>query len=119
MEMEDILTAAREAGAVAAGYVVLRLPLEIKDLFREWLTAHVPDKAAHVMALVRSMRGGRDYDAQWSTRQKGTGPYAKLIAHRFRLAARRLGLNQQSFPLDATQFLRPQKALTNRQLSLL
>ena len=118
-EMEAILAAAAGAGAKAAGYVVLRLPLEIKDLFREWLETHVPDKAAHVMSLVRGMRGGRDYDANWGVRQTGTGPFARLIGQRFRVAARRLGLNAQSFPLDATQFLKPSRAARAGQLSLL
>ena len=119
MEMEQILGRAAEAGAVSAGYVVLRLPLEIKDLFREWLEAHVPDKAAHVMALVRAMRGGKDYDASWGTRMTGGGPYAQMIGQRFRVAARRLGLNAQRFPLDPTQFLRPDRPGAGRQLRLL
>ncbi len=119
MEMEKILAAAAEAGAKSAGYVVLRLPLEIKDLFREWLEVHVPDKAAHVMTLVRSMRGGKDYDAQWGLRQRGTGPYAQLIGQRFRVATRRLGLNAERFPMDTTQFFRPGRSGQPQQLSLL
>ncbi|MFT3809383.1 MAG: PA0069 family radical SAM protein [Micropepsaceae bacterium] len=119
MEMETILERSAEAGATSAGYVMLRLPLEIKDLFREWLEAHVPDKAAHVMALVRGMRGGKDYDANWGTRMTGGGPYAEMIGQRFRVAARRLGLNSQRFPLDATQFFRPRRAGEPRQLALL
>ena len=119
MEMEAILAQAHEAGAVSAGYVVLRLPLEIKDLFREWLEAHVPDKAQHVMTLVRSMRGGKDYDSEWGLRQRGTGPYAQLIAQRFRLAVRRLGLNSQRFAMDTTQFFRPARTGQPQQLSLL
>jgi DNA repair photolyase len=119
MEMEKILAAAAEAGAKSAGYVVLRLPLEIKDLFREWLEAHVPDKAAHVMTLVRAMRGGKDYDAQWGLPQRGTGPYAQLIGQRFRVATRRLGLNAERFPMDTTQFFRPGRSGEPQQLSLL
>jgi DNA repair photolyase len=119
MEMEQILGRAAEAGAVSAGYVVLRLPLEIKDLFREWLEAHVPDKAAHVMALVRAMRGGKDYDATWGTRMTGGGPYAQMIGQRFRVATRRLGLNAQRFPLDTTQFFKPDRPGAARQLRLL
>lgn len=120
MEMEAILEQAKAAGAVSAGYVLLRLPLEIKDLFREWLEAHVPDKAAHVMMLVRSMRGGRDYDPEWGKRMTGGGPYADLLAQRFRVATRRLGLNAQRFPLDTTQFLRrPKGDADGAQLSLL
>ncbi|MCP5410896.1 MAG: PA0069 family radical SAM protein [Alphaproteobacteria bacterium] len=106
-EMEAVLSAAREAGARSAGYVLLRLPLEIKDLFREWLDANAPDRARHVMTLVRSMRGGRDYDPNWNTRMKGTGPYAELMARRFHMAVRRLGLNQPSKPLNLGKFRRP------------
>src|SRR3954471_6546863 len=95
-EMEAVLLAAADHGARSAGYVLLRLPLEIKDLFREWLEANAPDRAKHVMTLVRSMRGGKDYDSQWHTRMRGTGPYAEMIARRFHLAAGRLGLNKES-----------------------
>jgi DNA repair photolyase len=109
-EIESILDAASEAGASAAGYVVLRLPLEIKDLFREWLIQYFPDRATRVMTLVRQMRGGRDYDPEWGKRQKGEGPYARLIADRFARACRRLGLNQPRAPLDHTQFRRPIEA---------
>jgi DNA repair photolyase len=106
-EIEAILEACAEAGAASAGYVVLRLPREIKDLFREWLDAHFPDRAARVMSIVRQMRGGRDYDAEWGSRQRGEGPYAKLIADRFARACRRLGLDKPLLPLDHTQFRRP------------
>ncbi len=106
-EIEAILEEAARAGASSAGYVVLRLPHEIKDLFREWLHAHFPDRAVRVMSLVRQMRNGRDYDPAWGKRQKGEGPYAKLIADRFARASRRLGLNQPRLPLDTTQFRRP------------
>jgi DNA repair photolyase len=106
-EIEAILEECAKAGATAAGYVVLRLPLEIKDLFREWLDQHFPDRAARVMALVRQMRNGRDYDPEWGKRQKGEGPYAKLIADRFANALRRLGLDKPRLPLDHTQFRRP------------
>lgn len=106
-EIEAILEECAKAGAKAAGYVVLRLPLEIKDLFREWLAQHFPDRATRVMALVRSMRNGRDYDPEWGKRQKGEGPYARLIADRFTLACRRLGLDKPKLPLDTTQFRRP------------
>jgi len=109
-EIEAILEECAKAGASAAGYVVLRLPREIKDLFREWLEQFFPDRAGRVMALVRQMRGGRDYDPEWSTRQKGEGPYAKLIADRFAAACRRLGLDQPRLPLDHTQFRRPIEA---------
>jgi DNA repair photolyase len=116
-EMEAVLRAAADAGARTAGYVLLRLPLEIKDLFREWLEANVPGRAKHVMTLVRQMRGGKDYDAQWSTRMKGTGPYAELMARRFHMAVRRLGLNQPSAPLAVHKFRRPPRL--GEQLSLL
>ena len=106
-ELENILAAARDAGATQAGFVVLRLPLEIKDLFREWLDAHVPDKAKHVMSLVRQMRGGKDYNSTWGERMRGTGPYARLIAERFAMATRRLGMNRDHRPLDVTKFRRP------------
>jgi DNA repair photolyase len=115
-EMESILAAAAEAGVGQAGYVLLRLPLEIKDLFREWLEAQVPDRAKHVMSLIRSMRGGKDYDSNWGTRMSGTGPYASLISQRFAIATRRLGLNQKRAPLDASKFRRPTQ--TGDQLTL-
>jgi DNA repair photolyase len=108
-ELEGVLERAAQAGAVGAGYVVLRLPLEIKDLFREWLEANVPDRAARVMSLVRQMRGGRDYDPQWGQRMKGEGPIADLIARRFALARRRLGLDRPLPPLDLSQFRPPPK----------
>jgi DNA repair photolyase len=92
-EMESVLAAAKEAGAASAGYVLLRLPLEIKDLFKEWLEVNRPDAAKHVMSLMRQMRGGKEYDAEWSTRMRGTGPYALMLAHRFRAAVRRLNLH--------------------------
>jgi DNA repair photolyase len=116
-EMEAVLTAAAEAGAQSAGYVLLRLPLEIKDLFREWLEVNMPGRAKHVMALVRSMRGGKDYDSQWNTRMKGTGPYAQMMASRFHMAVKKLGLNQPSPPLSINSFRRPPRI--GDQLSLL
>ena len=107
-ELEAVLDEAADAGALSAGYVLLRLPLEIKDLFREWLEANVPDKAKHVMSLVRSMRGGKDYDSQWHTRMRGTGPYAEMIARRFHLAVKRLGLNKEDRGgLDVSKFRKP------------
>ena len=106
-EMEAVLNAAAGYGARSAGYVLLRLPLEIKDLFREWLEVNVPDRAKHVMTLVRSMRGGKDYDSNWNTRMTGTGPYAQVMARRFHMAVKRLGLNQPSAPLAVHRFKRP------------
>jgi DNA repair photolyase len=116
-EMEAVLTAAADHGARAAGYVLLRLPLEIKDLFREWLETNVPGRAKHVMTLVRQMRGGKDYDANWNTRMKGTGPYAELMARRFHMAVKRLGLNQGGRTLAIHRFRRPPRL--GDQLSLL
>jgi len=116
-EMETVLAAAKEAGARSAGYVLLRLPLEIKDLFREWLEANVPGRAKHVMALVRSMRGGKDYDSQWNSRMTGTGAYAQMMSRRFQMAVKKLELNLPSKPLAIGQFRRPPR--TGDQLSLL
>ena len=90
-ELERILEAARDAGAQAAGYVMLRLPHELKDIWREWLQLHVPARAAHVMSLVRQMRGGKDYDSRFGTRQRGEGPFADLVAMRFAKTRKRLG----------------------------
>ncbi len=115
-EMETILERARDAGASSAGYIVLRLPLEIKDLFREWLEARAPGKAAHVMALIRGMRNGRDYDPQWGTRMKGTGPYAEMLGQRFRLAVKRLQLNRPRPPLNTQLFARPRPVTGQLQL---
>ncbi|MGZ6213151.1 MAG: PA0069 family radical SAM protein [Candidatus Binataceae bacterium] len=106
-ELESILEAAKEAGAVSAGYVMLRLPLEVKDLFQEWLAAEVPERAKRVMTLVRDMRGGLDYDPKWGERMHGSGPVADAIADRFRLACKRLKLNESRSPLDITKFRAP------------
>jgi DNA repair photolyase len=106
-EMEAVLESAAAAGAVSAGYVVLRLPREIKDLFREWLQTDFPDRAAKVMSLVRQMRGGRDYDPDWGSRMKGEGPIAQMLGQRFAIARRRFGLDRALPPLDVNQFRRP------------
>src|ERR1044071_7087787 len=90
-EIESVLEAARNAGASLAGYTMLRLPWEVKDLFREWLAEHFPERAAHVMSQVRAMRGERDNDPDFGTRMHATGPVAELIRQRFQLALRRLG----------------------------
>jgi DNA repair photolyase len=92
-EMEDILTASRNAGATSAAYVLLRLPHEVKILFREWLAEHYPDRAKHVMSLINQARGGKDYDAEFGTRMRGTGAYAELLWTRFQLARRKLGFS--------------------------
>jgi DNA repair photolyase len=109
-ELESVLDAATKAGATSAGFVLLRLPLEIKDLFREWLEEKAPNKAKHVISLIKQMRGGKEYDSQWHTRMKGTGPYAEMIGRRFQMAVKRLGLNQQRVPLATNLFRRPPKS---------
>ncbi len=115
-ELEAVLERASEAGATRAGYVVLRLPREIKDLFREWLEEARPDRAKRVMSLVRQMRHGSDYDAEWGKRMKGEGPVAEMIATRFRLAQRRLGLDGVRPHLDLSQFRVPPKATNQLDL---
>jgi DNA repair photolyase len=116
-ELEEVLERAKEAGAIGAGYVALRLPLEIKDLFREWLEADHPDRAKKVMSLVRQMREGKDYDSQWGSRMTGKGPVADMLAKRFDLAARKHGLSGRWDGLDLSQFRVPPKP--GDQLSLL
>lgn len=116
-EIEGILEAARDAGAGEAGYVLLRLPLELKELFREWLATEFPDRAARVINVLRSMHDGKDYVATFGLRQRGTGPYAQQIGARFRLAANRLGLNQRHLRLRTDLFQRP--VALGVQLSLL
>ena len=106
-DMEKILFSAKGAGAKSAAYVLLRLPLEIADLFREWLAAHHPLKEAHVMNLVRQMRNGKIYDSDYRTRMKGTGVFAQLLEQRFKRACLKAGLNQTRHPLDTTLFSRP------------
>jgi DNA repair photolyase len=95
-EIERVLETCREAGASLAGYTLLRLPWEVKDLFREWLAEHFPERAAHVMSVVRAMRGERDNDPSFGTRMHATGPIAQLIRQRFQLACRRLGFPQET-----------------------
>ncbi len=106
-ELERILAAAREAGASSAGYILLRLPHEVKPLFRAWLEAHRPGRAGHVYSLMRQLHGGREYDSSFGTRQRGSGPLAEIIAQRFRVATRRLGLDAPSSPLDGAGFRPP------------
>jgi DNA repair photolyase len=107
-EIELLLEAAADHGATGAGYVVLRLPYEIKDLFHEWLAQHVPDRAARVINLTREMRGGKDYDAEWFQRGRGRGPMANLISQRFQKAAARNGLSSQR-PALRTDLFRPRE----------
>jgi DNA repair photolyase len=106
-EIEAILERAAEAGASGAHFTALRLPLEIKDLFREWLETDRPDRAKRVMSLVRQMRGGKDYDSNWNTRMRGEGPIAVLIENRFRTARKRLGLERERLSLDVGRFRVP------------
>ncbi len=103
-DMEQVLQAAYEAGARRAFYQVLRLPWELSPMFRQWLELHYPDRAARVMARVQDMRGGKDYDANFSTRMKGQGIWADLLRQRFAKACERLGFNLDRQPLDASQF---------------
>ncbi|WP_185985190.1 PA0069 family radical SAM protein [Aureimonas mangrovi] len=116
-EIERLLEAAREAGTREAGYVLLRLPLEVSPIFKDWLLQHYPDRYRHVLSLLRSMRDGKDYDAEWGKRMRGTGPYAMQIRRRFELAARRLGLNERRTALRTDLFTAPKGA--GVQLALL
>lgn len=118
-ELEGILAAAAEAGVRWAGYVLLRLPYEIKDLFTEWLAQHYPERAGHVMSLIRAMRGGRANDPNFGSRMRGTGPYALLLRNRFRIACRRLNLNaSMRDPLNTTLFCPPAPAGSQLRLGL-
>jgi DNA repair photolyase len=115
-EIEDILAAAHAAGAREAGYVMLRLPLEVRDIVRDWLMSNYPDKARHVLSLVRSTRGGKDYDSSWGQRMVGSGPYAWMIGRRFEMAAERLGFNKRRTRLRTDLFCPPRRGA--EQLSL-
>ena len=115
-EIERILEAAAACGVEAAGYVLLRLPLEVRDLFREWLQANFPDRERHVFALIRQTRGGKDYDATFGKRMTGGGPYAWMIGKRFETTCSRLGLNVHKTPLTIEHFKPPRPA--SEQLSL-
>ena len=126
-EMEAILEASAKAGATRAGFTVLRLPLEIKELFEEWMRANRPDRAERVLSLVRQMRGGALYQAEFGTRMKGEGPIAQLMAARFAAGVKRLGLNKVRYRLDTMRFAVPEHARTalvdarrdSRQMKLL
>ncbi|GAB4384774.1 PA0069 family radical SAM protein [Albidovulum sp.] len=115
-ELEAILAAAAENGARAASWIMLRLPGEVAELFRDWLARQMPDRAARVMNKIREIRGGRDHDPRWGTRQRGEGIHADLVAHRFAIALRRLGLARELPPLDCAAFAPP--AAPGQQLSL-
>lgn len=116
-EIEAILKAAHMAGAREAGYVMLRLPHEVRDVFKDWLEAALPERAARVMSLVRSVRGGKESDSTWGRRMTGTGPYAWTIGRRFELACQRLGFNAQRLKLATGLFQRPPQP--GEQLTLL
>jgi len=114
-EIERILQAGKEAGAVSASYIFLRLPLEISGMFRDWLTRHYPEKASHVMSLVQQSRGGRDYQTGFGRRMVGEGVFAKVISDRFRIASQRLGfVDTNRFTLDTSQFIHQ----GNKQMNL-
>jgi DNA repair photolyase len=109
-ELERILEAAQSAGARAAFSIVIRLPWEVNPLFQQWLQQHFPERAARVMARIREMRGGKDYEAKFGERLVGSGVWAQLLRQRFHKACERLGLNRERVELDLTQFQRPEKA---------
>jgi DNA repair photolyase len=116
MDIERILEAAKMAGVKEAGYVLLRLPLEVRDLFQEWVRANYPDRADKVIKIIRETQGGKDYDSKWFTRQRGTGPYAWLIGRRFQMAAEKLGLNERRLSLDTSRFTPPRPGQDQLQL---
>ena len=115
-EIERILDAAAAVGVSGAGYVMLRLPLEVRDLFREWLMANYPDRYRHVFKLVREMRGGKDYDSTWGRRMKGSGPYAWMIGRRFEVACEKLGLNEEKAKLTTEHFRPPRPSAVQLDL---
>ena len=106
-ELENVLQAAQEHGARSAGYTLLRLPYEVKDLFKDWLTTHYPLKTEHVMSRMREMRNGKENDANFGSRFSGQGLFAEFLAKRFKLACERLGLNREPVPLDTAKFIKP------------
>jgi DNA repair photolyase len=115
-DLEQILEAASAHGATSAGWIMLRLPLEVAPLFRAWLDAHHPLRAQHVMSVLQQLRGGHDYVAEFGTRMRGTGLFAELVERRFALACRRLGLNRERHPLDVTRFRPPRADTGQREL---
>ena len=114
-EIEHILEAVHEAGAMGAGHILLRLPHELKEVWREWLHLHFPERAAHVMSLIQQMRGGKDYDSRFGKRMQGEGPFAQLITQRFRKAYARLGFCGMP-PLDDSHFTPPRKITPQGEL---
>jgi DNA repair photolyase len=117
-EIERILEAAASAGATSAFSIVLRLPWEVNPIFQQWLQAHFPDRSARVMARIREMRGGKDYDSRFGARMKGEGVWAQLLQQRFTKAAARLGLNRVRIELDLTKFRPPRRTPVNGQAEL-
>ncbi|MDF1747726.1 MAG: PA0069 family radical SAM protein [Alphaproteobacteria bacterium] len=116
-EIEEILSRAAEAGATSAGHVLLRLPLEIADLFKEWLATHMPDRSERVLSLIRQSRGGQLYRSKFGERMRGTGPYADMIATRMKLARKRFSLDRRTLDtMDCSAFTPPRKP--SSQLSL-
>jgi DNA repair photolyase len=107
-DMEAVLEAVSEAGACMASYTLLRLPWEVKELFKDWLERHYPLRAKHVMARIRDVRGGRENDPDFGSRMRGEGEFAELLRRRFEVACRRLGLNAaERSSLDCSKFRRP------------
>jgi DNA repair photolyase len=117
-DLEAILDAAAASGAHCATWIMLRLPREVKDLFRDWLAQHYPLRAEHVMSLVQQIRGGRDNDPAFGSRMRGEGQFAELIARRFKLACQRLGLDSERTPLDTSRFRPPRPRESAGQLEL-
>lgn len=116
MELESILEAASDIGTKHAGYTFIRLPYEVKELFKEWLQQHFPDRAEHVMSLIRQMRNGKEYDATFGKRMRGDGKFADLLAMRFKLACKKFNINQSpSCVLDVTKL---NKQVNSKQLCL-
>jgi DNA repair photolyase len=115
-DLEAILAASADAGASDAGYILLRLPREVQPLFRDWLDAHYPLRAAHVMSLMRQLHGGRAYDAAFGVRQLGNGPFAELLSQRFAIALRRCGLDRKAPLLDTSHFVPPRRDSRQRKL---
>jgi DNA repair photolyase len=113
--MEAVLEEAAKAGAREAAYIIVRLPNEVKDIFKEWLAAHYPERADHVVSVIRQMRGGRDNDPRFGERMRGMGNFAELMSKRFAIACKRLGLNGHGGPrrmpeLDCSRFVPPSPA---------
>jgi DNA repair photolyase len=116
-DMEAVLERAADAGARCAGYTVVRLPHELKTLFREWLALHAPDRAAHVMSLIQQMNAGRDYDSDFRTRMRGQGVFAELLKRRFEIACRKHGFGRaRDLQLDTSRFVPPRMPSPQGQL---